>query len=410
MPAIIDGTALADMLPAGRLTLVSGASAESDVLADAVEAAGDRLGATSFSGVFVGGLNRRTWRAGSRSRILTFFATPVMRAGDERIDFLPLCYQDILSELRRRKPAAALVQCAPPDAQGNCSLGSEVSFIADLWREIPVRIAHINAAMPRTSGDPGIPYAELTAVIEADAPLKSMERIEGDGVSEQISNHVASLIEDGATLQTGLGKIPDAIMRTLTGRRGLRVHSGLIGEAMLDLVESGAMADGVSVTVGCGIGSADFYRRLVHPSIAFRPVSVTHGSHVLGAIKGLVAINSALEVDLFGQAYAELTPRGLASGPGGASDFARGARTGGGLRIIALPASAHGQSRIVAAGQGTGPVSLGRMDTDIVVTEHGVADLRGKGHEARADALIAIAAPEFRSSLAAAWEDYAGRF
>jgi acyl-CoA hydrolase len=404
-----DSANLADVLPPGGLTLVSSCSAESAVLADAVMAAGDALGAMTFSGVFVPGLNRRTWLANPSCRVLTFFMTPELKAAGEQVEFLPICYQDILRLYRRRKPNAALFMCSPPDESGNCSFGSEVAFIADLWREIPVRIAHINPLMPRTPGDKGIPFAEITAYFEASQPLLESPGGAADPVAEAIAAHIVPYVANGATLQAGLGKIPDAVMRGLTSHRDLRVHTGLMGDGLLELVASGAMADGPSALVGVAIGSGALYAGIANPAFQFRPVSVTHGAVAHAAIDNLVTINSAIEIDLLGQAYAELTPRGLMSGPGGASDFARGARHGDGLRIIALPASAAGGSisRIVAPGGGAGPVSLGRMDIDLVVTEHGVADLRDKTYAMRAEALIAIASPASQDRLQAAWHDYA---
>jgi acyl-CoA hydrolase len=404
-----DPANLADVLPSGGLTLVSSCSAESALLADAVMAAGDALGAMTFSGIFVPGLNRHTWLANPDCRVLTFFMTPELKAVGEQVEFLPLCYQDILRLYRRRKPSAALFMCSPPDEHGNCSFGSEVAFIADLWREIPVRIAHINPVMPRTLGDAGIPFAEITAYFEASQPLLESAGGAADPVADAIAAHIVPYIKNGATLQTGLGKIPDAVMRGLTGHRDLRVHTGLMGDGLLELSRSSAMADGPAALVGVAIGSAALYDGIADAAFQFRPVSVTHGPAAHAAIENLVTINSAIEVDLFGQAYAELTPKGLMSGPGGASDFARGARHGHGLRIIALPSSAAGGriSRIVEPSGGAGPVSLGRMDIDLFVTEHGVADLRDKTYAMRAEALIAIAAPEHQDRLQTAWIDYA---
>jgi acyl-CoA hydrolase len=406
VPLRIEPDDLAAVLPPGGLTLVSSCSAESAILADAVMAAGDALGAMTFSGIFVAGLNRGTWLANGDCRVLTFFQTSELRAAADQVEFVPLCYQDILAELRRRRPSAALFMCSPPDGAGNCSFGTEVAFIPDLWRDIPVRIAHINPSMPRTAGDPGIPFEALTAYVEREQELLSVEPSEPDSISEAIATHVAPFVIDGATLQTGLGKIPDAIMRALSAHRSLRVHTGLMGDGLLDLIVSGAVEQAI---VGVAIGTRRLYEQLDHPALQFRPVSVTHGARALAEIDNLVTINSAIEVDLFGQAFAELTPRGFMSGPGGASDFARGARVGGGTRIIVLPASAaRGTiSRIVAPGAGSGPVSLGRMDIDIVATEHGAADLRGKTYQARADALIGIAAPDHRAALGAAWAEYA---
>ena len=184
----------------------------------------------------------------------------------------------------------------------------------------------------------------------------------------------------------------------------MRLHTGLIGDGALDLIHSGAMAPGPCATVGVAIGSPMLYAGLDHEHVQFQPVTVTHDTATLAGIDRLVTINSALEVDLFGQAYAEASSRGFLSGPGGASDYARGARLSrGGLRIVALPATAGSISRIVVPGSATGPVSLSRFDIDIVVTEHGVADLRKRDYPSRAAALIAIAAPKHRDSLAQAW-------
>ena len=143
----------------------------------------------------------------------------------------------------------------------------------------------------------------------------------------------------------------------------------------------------------------------------FAPVSITHNGALIAAIPNFVAINSALEVDLYGQAFAELGPHGLMSGPGGASDYARAAKVAGGLRIVALAATAaKGRvSRIVVPGDGVGPVSLGRMDTDVIVTEFGAADLRGLSYGARSAALIALAAPDHRDALRAGWSSLAQR-
>lgn len=411
-PVRIAPADLASVLPPGGLTIVSGCSAESGLLNAAVHQAGPALGAMTFTGIFVSGLNRLDWRANADSRIRTFFMTPELRAVGEAVDFLPLCYSDILTLLRRHPPSAALMMVSPPDADGRCSFGATVDFLADIWREVPVRIAHINPLMPHTRGDHGIPFDDLTAWCEGDQPLPGTADEAADPATLEIARHVAAYVPDGATLQTGLGKIPGAILRALRDRRNLRVHSGLIGDGVLHLLDSGALAAEAPITAGVAIGSTRLYDAIAGPAFRFAAVSTTHDPTILAAIADLVTINSALEVDLYGQAHAELTPRGLASGPGGASDFARGARMGGGRRIIALPSVAAGGaiSRIVSAGTGRGPVSLGRTDIDIVVTEHGVADLRDKGHDARAQALIMIADPRHRDALAAGWAEQCRQF
>lgn len=395
---------LPGVLPPGGLTLVSSCSAESDLLAGEVAAAGDVLGPMNFSGVFVSGLNRQRWGGGAASRITSFFQTPDLRKHPDRLRFLPICYEDMLSFYREGRPDAALFMCSPPDENGRCSFGTEVAFIAALWPEIPVRIAHINPSMPRTPGDPGIPFSDLTAFYEGDEPLKQMPGAAADAVSNAIAAHVASFVPNGATIQTGLGKIPDAVLGALSGHHDLRLHSGLLGDGALGLVRSGAMAEGRSALGGVAIGSASLYAALDDPHFQFRPVTVTHDPALLASIDRLVTINSAMEVDLYGQAFAEASSRGFQSGPGGASDYARGARrSAGGLRIIALPSTAGATSRIVAPGKGHGPVSLSRFDIDIIVTEYGAADLRLKDYGERARALIAIAAPDHREDLSNAW-------
>ena len=400
----LQGGDLASVLPAGVPTLVSSCSAESDLLVREVAIAGKALGGIDISGIFVPGLNRPTWQAGPDSRVTTFFLTPELRKQPERMRFLPLCYEDVLRHYRANPPQAALFMCSPPDADGNCSFGAEVAWIAALWREIPVRIAHINPQMPRTPGDPGIPLSKVTAYFEGEQQLHGIPQGESDAVCDAIAKHVAGLVPDGATIQTGLGKLPDAVLTALCGHRNLRLHSGLIGDGAIALVNSAAMAPGASALVGVAIGSEQLYRGLDHPHFQFRPVTITHDPATLAGIDRLVTVNSAMEVDLYGQVHAEASSRGFLSGPGGASDYARGGRRSiGGLRIVALPASAGETSRIVAAGAGHGPVSLSRFDVDLVVTEHGVADLRGKDHTSRATALLAIAAPSHRDRLAEGW-------
>ncbi|MCB2049859.1 MAG: hypothetical protein KDE63_00380 [Novosphingobium sp.] len=407
-PRLLGQGELASVLPPGGLSYVSSCAAESDIFASEIEAAGAALGKRRFSGVFVAGLNRCTYNAGPESGVVTFFQTPQLKKEGARSQFLPFCYNDVSQWYAANQPDAVLVMLSPPDADGNCSFGVDAGFGPDQWRDAKVRIAHINPAMPRTAGDPGIPFAELTAYYEETQPLREMPGAAGDPITDAIAPHVASLIPDGATLQTGLGKLPDTVFDNLHGHSGLRLFTGLVGDGALRLVRSGAMADGASAVFGSAIGSASLYEGLIDPHFQLRPVSVTHDLLRLAAIDRLVTINSVMSVDLFGQGFAEASSRGFMSGPGGASDFARGARASkGGLRIIALPSTAKETSRIVAPGEGIGPVSLSRFDIDAVVTEHGIADLRGLDHDQRAKAMIAIAGPDHREALAAAWADVA---
>ncbi|MFC4594715.1 acetyl-CoA hydrolase/transferase C-terminal domain-containing protein [Sphingobium tyrosinilyticum] len=411
MPIELDADALVARLPVGGRILVNGCSTESILLADAVERAGEKLGPATFTGIFVPGLNRRTYLANAACTTETFFLTPELKAAGEAVRFLPLCYADIRQRLIDNPPDAALMMVTPPDEDGMCSFGPTVDFVAELWPRIPVRLAHVNPLMPRTRGQATIPWSEITAFVQSPQVLLGAAEGVSGAAAEAIAGHIAPLIGDGATLQTGLGKVPGAVFRALTGRRNLRVHSGLIGDAVVDLEEAGALAPGVAVTAGVAIGSERLYRAISGPAYRFAPVSVTHDPLRIGAIRDFVAINSATEMDLFGQAYAEVGPKGFMSGPGGATDFARGAKVSVGLRIVALAATAAkgAISRIVAPNAGAGPVSLSRMDVDMVVTEFGLADLQGRSHAERAAALIAIAAPDHRDRLTTEWRSFIGR-
>jgi acyl-CoA hydrolase len=412
MPQRFDPADIAKLLPKGGRVLVAGASGESLLLAEAVMAAGAALGPMIFTGAIIPGSNHNTYLANPECRLETFFITSQIKAAPvDQVDFFPLCYNDILERLSTIQIDAALFMVTPPDEEGHCSFGPAVDFIAELWPRIPVRIAHINPLMPRTSGHSGIPFAEITAFAEADQPFDAPCDTSEDPIANAIAAHIAPYIGDGATLQMGIGKVPGAVLKALTGRRNLRMHSGLIVDEVVDLEEAGALAEGASVLAGVAIGSARLYEAISRPTYEFQPVSVTHNERIIGAIPNFVSINSALEVDLFGQAYSELSPKGFMSGPGGASDYARGVRLSkGGLRFIALASSAAkgSISRIVL--HGAGPVSLGRMDVDVFVTEHGAADMRSKGYAERAEALIAIAPATHRDELRAAWAEHAKRF
>jgi acyl-CoA hydrolase len=412
MPTAIAPLDVPSLLPKGGRVLVAGASGETLLLAEAVMAAGDALGPMIFTGALIPGTNHHTYLANADCRLETFFITPEIKAAPaSQVDFLPLCYNDILGRLSTIQIDAALFMVTPPDANGQCSFGPAVDFIAELWPRIPVRIAHINPLMPRTHGHPGIPFSEITAFVEGDQPFDAPGDTSEDPIANAIAAHIAPYVSDGATLQMGIGKVPGAVLKALTGRRNLRMYSGLIVDEVVHLEEAGALAPGAAVLAGVAIGSARLYSAINRPTYEFQPVSVTHNERIIGAIPNFISINSALEVDLFGQVYSELSPKGFMSGPGGASDYARAVRLSeGGLRIIALPSSAgRGSiSRIVL--HGAGPVSLGRMDVDLFVTEHGVADMRGKGYQARAEALIAITTEAHRDRLRADWSDYAKHF
>ena len=396
-PSRIQPGELGRFLPERGLCWISACSAESSLFAQKL--AGLHRPGLTFTSIFVAGLNRPSCLMQTGARIVTFFMLPEFAESD-RVTFLPICYRDIRAWLKANPPASALVMVSPPDADGICSFGPVNDFIADIWESIPTLIAHINPAVPVTEGTPGIPFERLSGFIEAEQALPTTDS-GMDDVSARIAALAAEHVPDGATLQAGLGRAPEAVLRALVHRRDLAIHSGLIGDSTLHLLNSGALRAHNPITAGVAIGTKALYDAVSRPEFRFRPPSFTHDIATLAGIDRLVTINSAIEVDLDGQAHAEATTSGFISGPGGASDFAAGARGLDGLRIVVLPSTAaRGQiSRIVATRDATGPVSLGRFDTDLVITEHGVADLRGKSAYDRRAALVAVADPVYRPRL-----------
>ncbi|MFP1644691.1 acetyl-CoA hydrolase/transferase C-terminal domain-containing protein [Pontitalea aquivivens] len=398
-PARIRPEQVFDHLPRSGTVWLHACSGDSSLIRAGLAGAGQDLSGLEFTGIFVPGLNPMAPLLAQGARFRTFFMMPEMLAAPAQVTFLPLPYRDIRRDLALNPPVAALFMVSPPDAEGNCSFGPVNDFLADIWDQIPVRIAHVNPRLPRTQGR-SIPYTQLTAVIEGDSELPESDP-GTDVTSQAIAALAAEIIPEGATLQAGLGRVPEALLRGLTGHRNLAIHSGLIGVSTLNLLEAGALRARDPITAGVAIGTRRLYDAVSDPAFRFAPPSVTHDIREVSAIDKFVTVNSAIEVDLLGQAYAEATPKGFLSGPGGASDFAAGARGMDGLRIVALPATAAKGtvSRIVAPGAATGPVSLGRFDVDVVITEFGRADLRGLSHEGRRAALIAIAAPDHREAL-----------
>ena len=236
----------------------------------------------------------------------------------------------------------------------------------------------------------------LDAIYHAESALPEFRVTSGDAAPE-IADHAASLVPDNATVQIGIGRLPDQVLARLAGRRNLTLQAGIVTAAGLALLESGAAT---RIVAGLAMGDENFYRRIADAAaVAFRPVSLTHGSEGLRDIPGFIALNTALEVDLFGQGNCETEKGRVRASFGGLNDFLRAAQASpGGCSVLMLPAS-----RIVASIGDPGLVSVQRGDVDIVVTEHGIANLRGLGLDARAAALIAIAASERCDALAAHW-------
>jgi acyl-CoA hydrolase len=297
-----------------------------------------------------------------------------------------------------------LIQVSPPDASGLCTLGVGVDYVADAIAHTPVLIAEINRQMPATSGTPRIPLDRFSAVIETDRPLLESPEHLPDDVDRLIASHVAGLIEDGDTVQLGVGSLPSAVLEQLTGHANLGMHSGMISDAVAKLVDAGVLTGakkeidtGVIVT-GAALGSTALYERIASLPVEFRAASYTHSPAVLAQLRSFVAINSAIEVDLTGQVGAEVRHGVYVGAVGGQADFSRAAANTGARSIIALRSRSRGDSTIKPFLRG-GTVTTARTDVDHIVTEHGVASLRGTTLAERARRLLAIAAPEHRDEL-----------
>ncbi|NUR10657.1 MAG: acetyl-CoA hydrolase/transferase family protein [Bradyrhizobium sp.] len=333
-------------------------------------------------------------------------ARRLARAG--RLDVIPSNYSAFCADFatRRHKADVVLVQLAEA-GDGRLSASLSNDYVIDAARGARLVIAEINPDAPFTFGAEWPGEVPIHMRVAARRPLVELASTPPDDISRRIAAHAASLIADGSTLQFGVGRIPDAILSSLFHLRDLGIHSGLINDAVVDLIERGAVTNaekgldaGITVTNQV-IGTQRLYR-FVHrnKAVAVRPTSYTHGQNVLARINRLVAINSALQVGLDGSVNAEVL-NGVAIGAiGGQLDFVRGANTSpGGRAIIALPATASdGSSRVVAKVE---TVTTPRADVDVVVTEWGIAELRGCGLSERARRLIAIAAPAHRDALSA---------
>jgi acyl-CoA hydrolase len=350
-----------------------------------------------------------------RDRFLSvslFAGAPVRRALDEgAADFIPIFLSDIPSLfLTRRIPIdVALLQLSPPDAHGYCTLGTSVD--AALAASLSARhiVAEINQRMARTLGNTLVPFSKIDAFIHTDRPLHEHTAAPLTDVEETIGTHVAALVEDGATLQMGIGAIPDAALRRLHGKQDLGVHTEMFSDGIIDLVESGAITNRRKhvhrgrIVTSFVIGSERLYR-FVHdnPLVEFHPCDWTNDTSLIRKNEKVVAINSALEVDLSGQVVADSIGFRIYSGIGGQMDFMRGAALSpGGRPIIALPSTAAGGtvSRIVASVKPGAGVVTTRGHVHWVVTEYGAVNLFGLTLRARAEALISIAHPEARAGL-----------
>lgn len=331
-----------------------------------------------------------------------------------RADFIPVFLSEIPGLIRsgRVRVDVVLLQVSPPDRHGQVSLGVSVDVVRAAVDSAELVIAEVNPAMPRTFGDSVVRVEDIDWLVPVNTALLELGPEPLDETSLSIGRHVASLIPDGATLQTGIGKIPHAIVQALGNRSDLGVHTEMLSDSIVDLVEAGVVTGRLKtllpgkIVTSFVMGSRRLYDWVDdNPLVELRASDFTNDPFVVARNDKMIAINSALAVDLTGQVAADTVAGRFFSGIGGQVDFIRGAaRSRGGRPIIALPSTAENGSvsRIQAALEEGAGVVTSRGDVHYVVTEYGVADLWGKNIRERALSLIEIAHPDFRSELLAA--------
>ena len=330
---------------------------------------------------------------------------------DGRADYTPIFLSEVepLFESGEMPIDVAFIQVGPPDSHGYCSFGVGVDCTLTAAKYAQRVVAQVNAQMPRTYGDSFIHVSEIDAIVELSRPLCEMKKQPSNEIFQQIGACAAALIEDGSVLQCGIGAIPDAILPKLMDRKDLGVHTEMISDNVIPLIEGGVIngrrknMKPRKVILGFVLGTKALFDFIdENPVFEFHPSAYTNDPFRIAQNDRMVAINSAIEIDLTGQVCAESIGPGFYSGFGGQLDFIRGAaRARYGKPIIALPSTAKGDtiSRIVprlASGAG---VLTGRGDVHYVVTEYGVAYLHGRTIRQRAEALIQVAHPKFRDGL-----------
>lgn len=349
-----------------------------------------------------GGIRHNAWFTGPGAR---------ESVNNGEADYIPIFLSEITSLIRGGEwPIdVSLINVSPPDRYGYMSYGVEVSITKPATEAAKIVIAQVNSQMPRTLGNSFIHASQVDYMVEVDDPLIELPAKEISDVEAKIGRFVADLIEDGSTLQLGIGGIPNAVLANLMDKKDLGVHTEMFSDGILPLMEAGVITNEKKsiargrIMTSFAMGTKELYDYLDNnPLFEFRTSHYVNDPFVVAQNKKVVAVNSALEVDLTGQVCADSIGDKIYSGIGGQVDFIRGAsRSEGGKPIIALPSTAAGgkASRIVPHLKPGAGVVTSRGDVRYVVTEYGVASLFGKNLRQRAEELIAIAHPDFREEL-----------
>lgn len=344
---------------------------------------------------------------GPQDTMLSYGGLGTLRDLGDRLQVVP-CHYSAMPRLfaEHRFPTdIGLVQVSTPDSDGMCSMGIGADYMANAIDHTGALYAEVNHQMPDVPGAPRIPLSRFAGTVETDRPLAEETPRDPSEAERIIGAQIAELVDDRDTLQLGVGSLGTAVLDSLSDHRDLGVHTGMITDGIMALIDKGVITNaakeidtGICVA-GTALGSAELYRRSPQLPLRYAPTSYTHAPQVLSQVRGLVAVNFAIEVDLTGQVGSELSRGSYLGAIGGQVDFAQAASLTGKRSIVALRSSVRGRSSIKFR-LDEGAVSTGRADVDCVVTEHGVAHLRGQPLAERRRRLIAIAAPEFRDDLA----------
>jgi len=406
-PAKLD---LAQFLRAGDRIVWGQACGEPTTLIEALISQAESIGrvsafaATSFSGIL-------SAEAAQRFDLSSMGAIGTLRtvAAKGRLGIVPCHVSQVAPMIEQGLIGCdvAFVQVSPADENGNHSFGLIGDFVAAAVAKARVVIVEVNERVPFTFGDALLPAAQIDCAVQVTRSPVEVSPAQIGEIDLAIAKIVAGYIEDKAVIQVGIGAVPDAILRLLHDRRDLGVHSGMIGDGLVDLMQAGVITNankpidtGVAVT-GALIGTRRLYEFSDrNPGIGMRRSLYTHNEGVLSRLPKLVTINSALEVDLTGQVNAEQSGDQYFGGTGGQVDYVRaGARSLGGHSIIALPATVKGGKVSRIAAELSGPVTTARSDVDVIVTEFGAAELKGQTLAERTRRLVSIAHPDFREDL-----------
>ncbi|MGI6152698.1 MAG: acetyl-CoA hydrolase/transferase family protein [Christensenellaceae bacterium] len=407
-------------IKSGDRVLITHATGESQVLSDALVRNADAYRNVEIVHMVAMGKGeycKPEYQENFRHSSLFVGASTRQAVKDDRADFTPIFFSEIPDLMRTRLvPDVTLLQLSPPDEHGYCSCGVSVDYTKPIATECSkMNIAQINKYMPVTYGDSFIHVSQLDYIVEYDEPIIDLQPAKIGEVELAIGKNVASLVRDGDTLQLGIGGIPDAVLKSLTDKNDMGIHTEMFSDGVVDLVNAGNINNSKK-TINRGksvatflMGTRKLYDYVDHnPEVAMMPVDYVNNPRVACQNDNLIGINSCVQIDLMGQVVSDCIGLYQISGVGGQADFVRAAAMSkGGRSVMAMPSTTKGISKIVPFLDHGAAVMTSRYDVDYVATEYGIVQLHGRNLRDRARLLIEVAHPDFRDMLK---DEYRKRF